>query len=145
MHRKIVLILSEPTTNLLEMHILTVTTNTASGGDFVSLNAFSCPDGWFFEISDSCGLDFVLPADILKEMPNEEGLINFINAIRLDGEPEFRGLVFGFLEMNYSKGKDLNKAQVADAHRFLELESRDFPSIAKKYQKLITKWLENWI
>ena len=125
------------------MHILTVTTNTASGGDFLSLNAFSCPDGWFFEISDSCGLDFVLPADILKEMPNEEGLMNFIDAIRLEGEPEFRGLVFGFWEMNYPKGKDLTKAQPVEAHGFLELESRDFPSIAKRYQNLIAKSLRS--
>ena len=123
------------------MHILTVTTNTASGGDFVSLKAKSCPDGWFFEISDSCDLEFVLPTDTLKEMPDDEGLMKFIDAIRLDGEPEFRGLVFGFLEMNYPKDKNLTKAQAVEAHGFLELESRDFPSIAKKYQDLIAKWL----
>ena len=123
------------------MHILTVTTNTASGGDFVSLKAKSCPDGWFFEISDSCDLEFVLPTDTLKEMPDDEGLMKFIDAIRLDGEPEFRGLVFGFLEMNYPKGKNLTKAKAAEANGFLEIESRDFPSIAKKYQDLIAKWL----
>jgi len=122
------------------MHILTVTTNTASGGDFVSLTASSCPDGWFFEVSDSCGLEFVLPADTLKEMPEEDGLMKFIDAIRLEGEPEFRGLVFGFLEMNYPKGKDLSKAQLAESHRFLELESRDFPAIAKNYKFRIEEW-----
>lgn len=123
------------------MHILTVTTNTASGGDFVSLKASSCPDGWFFEISDSCGLEFVLPSDTLKEIPDEGGLMKFIDAIRLEGEPEFRGLVFGFLKMNYPKGKNLTKAQAVEAHGFLELESRDFPGITKKYQDLIAKWL----
>lgn len=125
------------------MHILTVTTNTASGGDFVSLTASSCPDGWFFEVSDSCGLEFVLPSDTLKEMPDEDGLMKFIDAIRLEGEPEFRGLVFGFLEMNYPKGKDLSEAQAAEAHGFLELESRDFSSIAKKYQDLIAESLRS--
>ena len=123
------------------MHILTVTTNTASGGDFVSLKAKSCPDGWFFEISDSCDLEFVLPTDTLKEMPDDEGLMNFIDAIRLEGEPEFRGLVFGFLEMNYPKGTVLNENQITEALGFLEIDSRDFPSIAKKYQNLIAKWL----
>lgn len=122
------------------MHILTVRTNTALCGDFVSLKASSCPDGWFFEISDSCGLEFVLPADTLREIPDEDGLMKFIDAIRLEGEPEFRGLVFGFLEMNYPKGKNLSKVQAAEAHGFLELESRDFPSIAKNYKVRIKEW-----
>ena len=127
------------------MHIITVTTNTASGGDFVSLKANSCPEGWFFEISDTCGLEFVLPEDTLKEMPDDEGLMNFIDAIRLEGEPEFRGLVFGFLEMNYPKGTVLNENQITEAIGFLEIESRDFPDIGRKYQKLIAKWFKSLI
>jgi len=127
------------------MHILTVITNTASVGDFVSLKARSCPDGWFFEISDSCDLEFILPADTLKEMPDDEGLMNFIDAIRLEGEPEFRGLVFGFLEMNYPKGTVLNENQLTAALGFLEIESRDFPDITRKYQKLIAKWFMSLI
>lgn len=122
------------------MHILTVTTNTASGGDFVSLKARSCPDGWFFEISDSCDLEFVLPTDTLKEMPDDEGLMNFIDAIRLEGEPEFRGLVFGFLEMNYPKGTVLEKKQLAEAKGFLQIESIDVPSLCENYRDRIKKW-----
>ena len=87
------------------MHIITVITSTASGGDFVTLKTTSCPDGWFFEISDSCGLEFILPAETLKEMPDEDGLMKFIDAIRLDGEPSFKGLVFGFLESNYGSNR----------------------------------------
>ena len=41
-------------------------------------------------ISDSCGLDFILPADTLKELPDVDGLIKFIDAVRLDGEPALR-------------------------------------------------------
>jgi hypothetical protein len=123
------------------MLIITVTTNTASGGDFVSLTASSCPDGWFFEISDSCGLEFVLPADTLKEMPNEDSLMKFIDAIRLEGEPEFRGLVFGFLEANYPSNMALTELERKEAESFIEVESKDFPRLEKKYKRRLADWM----
>jgi len=123
------------------MHIITVTTNTASGGDFVSLTASSCPDGWFFEVSDSCGLEFVPPVDTLKEIPDEEGLMKFIDAIRLDGEPAFRGLVFGFLEANYSSDRVLTEEEKKEAEKFIEVESADFPNLAVKYRKRLKDWI----
>lgn len=88
------------------MNIITVTTNTASGGDSVSLSAEECPDGWFFKISDSCGIEYTLPADTLSSLPDEDGLISYIDSIRMVEEPDFRGLVLGFLEMNYPKEKN---------------------------------------
>ena len=124
------------------MHIITVITNTASGGDFVSLKTTSCPDGWFFEISDSCGLEFVLPAYTLKEMPDEDGLMKFIDAIRLDGEPSFKGLVFGFLESNYGSNRKLTDDEKDEAKSFLNLESASFPELAKAYESRIKKWLD---
>ena len=124
------------------MHIITVTTNTASGGDFTSISANEGPDGWNFEISDSCGLDFILPADTLKELPDVNGLIKFIDAVRLDGEPDFKGLVFGFLEMNFPADKKLRKNDMETAKKFIEIESRDFPGIVKKYNEAIDEWLK---
>ena len=123
------------------MHILTVTTNTASGGDFVSLTASSCPDGWFFDVSDSCGLEFVPPVDTLKEMPDEEGLMKFVDAIRLEGETAFRGLVFGFLEANYSSDRVLTEEEKKEAEKFIEVESTDFPNLAVKYRKRLKDWI----
>ncbi len=124
------------------MNIITVTTLTASGGDFVSLNVSSCSDGWFFEIYDSIGLDFVLPEDKLSEMPDEKGLIKFIDAIRLVMEPKFKGLVFGFLQMNYGK-KELSEYELEEAGRYIEVESGDFPLIAFHYKKRLKKWIED--
>lgn len=124
------------------MHIISVTTNTASGGDFTSISANEGPDGWNFEISDSCGLDFILPVDTLKELPDVDGLIKFIDAVRLDGEPSFKGLVFGFLEMNFPKNRKLNEYQIESAKEFLEIESKDFPDIVQKYQVAIDEWLK---
>jgi hypothetical protein len=93
------------------------------------------------KVLDSCGLEFTLAADTLKELPDEEGLMKFIDAIRLDGEPSFKGLFFGFLEMNYGNGK-LSEAQLEEAGRFIEVESRDFPQIAVAYKERLTKWIE---
>lgn len=122
------------------MNIITVTTNTASGGDSVSLSAEECPDGWFFKISDSCGIEYTLPADTLSSLPDEEGLISYIDSIRMVEEPDFRGLVLGFLEMNYPKGKELTEAQLSQATKFLEVESVDYPNIAEKYKVRIKEW-----
>ena len=124
------------------MHIITVTTNTASGGDFTSISANEGPDGWNFEISDSCGLNFVPPATTLKKLPDVDGLIKFIDAVRLDGEPDFKGLVFGFLEMNFPADKKLRKNDMETAKKFIEIESRDFPGIVKKYNEAIDEWLK---
>ena len=123
------------------MNIITVTTNTVSGGDSVSLSAEECSDGWFFKISDSCGIEYTLPADTLSSLPDEDGLISFIDSIRMDGEPDFKGLVLGFLEMNYPKGKELSDAQISEASEFLEVESVDYPNIAEKYKARIKEWL----
>jgi hypothetical protein len=109
------------------MNIITVTTNTASGGDFTSLNANQTSEGWSFEINDSCGIEYTLPADILPELPDEAGLMKFIDSIRMDGEPTFKGLVFGFLEMNYPKGNDMTEVQLQEASNFLEIESNNSP------------------
>jgi hypothetical protein len=124
------------------MHLITVTTNTASGGDSTSISATEGPDGWNFEVSDSCGLDFALPADTLKELPDEDGLIKFIDAVRLEGEPSFKGLVFGFLEMNFPSDRKLNDGEVLSAKKFLEIESGSFPGLVKKYEKAIEDWLK---
>ena len=126
----------------MTMHVITVTTITASGGDFTSISVCEGPDGWNFEISDSCDFDFVLPSDTLKELPDEDGLIKFIDAVRLDGEPSFKGLVFGFLEMNYPADKKLSEDDMETAKKFLEIESRDFPGIVKKYNDAIDQWLK---
>ena len=124
------------------MNIITVTTNTASGGDSISLSAEECPEGWLFKISDSCGIEYTLPADTLSNLPDEDGLISYIDSIRMDGEPDFKGLVLGFLEMNYPKGKKLTYAQISEASKFLEVESIDYPNIAEKYKARIKEWLE---
>ena len=84
------------------MNIITVTTRTFSGGDFVSLHATQCADGWLFEVHDSCGLEYTLPADTLSEIPDVDGMMKFIDAIRMDGEPNFRGLVLGFFGNEFS-------------------------------------------
>ena len=124
------------------MNIITVTTNTASGRDSVSLSAEECPDGWFFKISDSCGIEYTLPADTLSSLPDEDGLISYIDSIRMVEEPDFIGLVLGFLEMNYPKGKELTEAQLLEAHKFLEVESVDHPNIAEKYKARIKEWFD---
>ena len=123
------------------MNIITVTTNTASGGDSTSLNANQTSDGWSFKVNDSCGIEYTLPADILPELPDEAGLMKFIDSIRMDVEPSFKGLVFGFLEMNYPKGNKRTEAQLQEASNFLEIESNDFPQIAEKYKIRIKEWL----
>ena len=123
------------------MHLITVTTNTASGGDFTSISVSEGPDGWNFEVSNSCDLDFVLPSDTLQNLPDEDGLIKFIDAVRLDGEPDFKGLVFGFLEMNFPVDRKLNEKEVKTAKKFIEIESNDFPGIVQKYNDAIDSWL----
>ena len=67
--------------------------------------------------------------------------MKFIDSIRMDVEPSFKGLVFGFLEMNYPKGNKRTEAQLQEASNFLEIESNDFPQIAEKYKIRIKEWL----
>ena len=124
------------------MNIITVTTRTASGGDFVSLNVTQCPDGWLFQVSDSCELEYTVPADILPEIPSVDGLMKFIDAIRMDGEPDFRGLVLGFLEMNFPEDREYLDSQIKEARGFLTIESSDFPQLVKDYKTRVDAYID---
>ena len=99
------------------MNIITVTTRTASGGDFVSLNVTQYPDGWLFQVSDSCELEY-FAGRYFAEIPSVDGLMRFIDAIRMDGEPDFRGLVLGFLEMNFPEDREYSDSQIKEARVF---------------------------
>jgi len=125
------------------MNIITVTTRTASGGDFVSLNATQCPDGWLFQVSDSCELEYTLPADILPDIPSVDGLMKFIDAIRMDGEPDFKGLVLGFLEMNFPADRKYSYSQIKEARGFLTIESDDLPQLVKDYETRVGAYIDN--
>lgn len=125
------------------MNIITVTTRTASGGDFVSLNATQCPDGWLFQVSDSCELEYTLPADILPDIPSVHGLMKFIDAIRMNGEPDFKGLVLGFLEMNFPADRKYSHSQIKEARGFLTIESADLPQLVKDYETRVGDYIDN--
>jgi len=127
---------------LLKMNIITVTTRTFSGGDFVSLHATQCADGWLFEVHDSCGLEYTLPADTLSEIPDVDGMMKFIDAIRMDGEPNFRGLVLGFLEMNFPADRKLSVPLLKEARGFLKIESSDFPELVKDYELRVDAYID---